>query len=45
MIDEVENLAPAAFEFVDRVLSHAERETIVKGYAGKAGFMQSQINK
>ena len=34
-----------ASEFVDRVLSHAEREAIVKGYAGKAGFMQSQINK
>jgi hypothetical protein len=45
VIDEVEKLAPAGLEFVDRVLSHAERETTVKGYAGKAGFMQSQVNK
>jgi 5-methylphenazine-1-carboxylate 1-monooxygenase len=45
VIDEVEKLAPAGFEFVDRVLSHAEREAIVKGYAGKAGFTQSQVNK
>ncbi len=44
VIDEVEKLAPAGFEFVDRVLSHAEREAIVKGYAGKAGFTQSQVN-
>jgi 2-polyprenyl-6-methoxyphenol hydroxylase-like FAD-dependent oxidoreductase len=45
VIDEVEKLAPAGFEFVDRVLSHAEREAIVKGYAGKAGFTQNQVNK
>ncbi len=45
VIDEVEKRAPAGFEFVDRVLSHAEREAIVKGYAGKAGFTQSQVNK
>jgi 5-methylphenazine-1-carboxylate 1-monooxygenase len=45
VIDEVEKLAPAGFEFVDRVLSHAEREAIVKGYAGKAGFTQSQVNR
>ena len=45
VIDEVEKLAPAGFEYVDRVLSHAEREAIVKGYAGKAGFTQSQVNK
>ena len=45
VIDEVEKLAPAGFEFVDRVLSHAEREAIVKGYAVKAGFTQSQVNK
>jgi 5-methylphenazine-1-carboxylate 1-monooxygenase len=44
VIDEVEKLAPAGFEYVDRVLSHAEREAIVKGYAGKAGFTQSQVN-
>jgi hypothetical protein len=44
VIDEVEKLATEGFEFVDRVLSHAEREAIVKSYAGKAGFMQSQVN-
>lgn len=43
VIDEVEKRAPAGFEYVDRVMSHAEREAIVKGYAGKAGFAQTQI--
>ena len=45
VIDEVEKLAPAGFTHVDRVLSHSEREAIVKGYAGKAGFTQAQVNK
>ena len=45
VIDEVERLAPAGFDYVDRVLSHAEREAIVKGYAGKAGFSLSQVNR
>ena len=45
VIDEVEKLAPAGFEYVDRVLSRAEREAIVKGYAGKAGFTLGQVNK
>ena len=45
VIDEVEKRAPAGFEYVDRVMSHAEREAIVKGYAGKAGFAKAQINK
>ena len=45
VIDEVEKLAPAGFESVDRILSHAEREAIVKGYASKAGFTQNQVNK
>jgi 5-methylphenazine-1-carboxylate 1-monooxygenase len=45
VIDEVEKLAPAGFEYVDRVLSHAEREAIVKGYAGKAGYMLGQVNR
>jgi 2-polyprenyl-6-methoxyphenol hydroxylase-like FAD-dependent oxidoreductase len=45
VIDEVEKLAPAGFEYVERVLSRDEREAIVKGYAGKAGFMLSQVNK
>ncbi len=45
VIDEVERLAPAGFDYVDRVLSHAEREAIVKGYAGKAGFALNQVNR
>lgn len=38
VIDEVEKLAPAGFGDVDMVLSHADREAIVKGYAKMAGF-------
>jgi 2-polyprenyl-6-methoxyphenol hydroxylase-like FAD-dependent oxidoreductase len=45
VIDEVEKLAPAGFKHVDEVLGHAEREAIVKGYAGKAGFAVAQVNK
>ena len=45
VIDEVEKLAPAGFEYVDRVLSRADREAIVKGYAGKAGFALAQVNR
>ncbi len=45
VIDEVERLAPAGFDYVDRVLGHADREAIVRGYAGKAGFTQQQVNK
>jgi 2-polyprenyl-6-methoxyphenol hydroxylase-like FAD-dependent oxidoreductase len=45
VIDEVEKLAPAGFEYIEKVLSRDEREAIVKGYAGKAGFALSQVNK
>jgi 5-methylphenazine-1-carboxylate 1-monooxygenase len=45
VIDEVERRAPAGFASIDQVLSHAEREAIVKGYAGKAGFALSQVNR
>lgn len=38
VIDEVEKRAPAGFDSVDEVLSRAERQRIVGGYAGKAGF-------
>ena len=38
VIDEVERRAPAGFDDVDAVLGHAEREAIVRGYAGMAGF-------
>ncbi|WP_179379467.1 flavin-dependent oxidoreductase [Jannaschia marina] len=38
VIDEVEKLSPAGFDHIDDVLSHADREAIVKGYAKLAGF-------
>ncbi len=38
VIDEVEKRAPAGFGNVDDVLSHADREAIVRGYAQMAGF-------
>lgn len=38
VIDEVEKRAPAGFARIEDVLSHAERQAIVSGYAGKAGF-------
>jgi 2-polyprenyl-6-methoxyphenol hydroxylase-like FAD-dependent oxidoreductase len=44
VIDEVEKRAPAGFADIERVLSHTEREAIVKGYAGKAGFTLKQVN-
>ena len=45
VIDEVERLAPDGFEDIDDVLSHAEREAIVKGYAQLAGFAKEQVNR
>ena len=38
VIDAVETLAPEGFDDVDAVLSHAERERIVRGYARASGF-------
>ena len=38
VIDEVERLSPAGFDDVNEVLSHAEREAIMRGYAKMAGF-------
>jgi 5-methylphenazine-1-carboxylate 1-monooxygenase len=38
VIDAVEALAPDGFDDVEKVLSHATREAIVRGYAQKAGF-------
>lgn len=38
VIDEVERRAPGGFTDVETVLTHAEREAIVKGYAATAGF-------
>jgi 2-polyprenyl-6-methoxyphenol hydroxylase-like FAD-dependent oxidoreductase len=45
VIDEVERLAPDGFEDIDDVLSHAEREAIVKGYAQLAGYAREQVNR
>jgi len=38
VIDAVEQLAPDGFSDIDQVLSHSQREAIVRGYASKAGF-------
>jgi 5-methylphenazine-1-carboxylate 1-monooxygenase len=38
VIDAVEARAPRGFEDVESVLSHEQREAIVRGYAQKAGF-------
>ncbi len=45
VIDEVERLAPYGFEDIERVLSYARREEIVRGYAGSAGFSREQVNR
>jgi 5-methylphenazine-1-carboxylate 1-monooxygenase len=45
VIDEVERLAPDGFDDIDAVLSHTEREAIVKGYAQLAGFAKEQVNR
>jgi 5-methylphenazine-1-carboxylate 1-monooxygenase len=45
VIDAVEALAPHGFEDVEAVLSHAEREAIVRGYAKKAGFAVPTSNQ
>ena len=38
VIDAVEQLAPDGFTDIEKVLSYAQREAIVRGYAHKAGF-------
>src|SRR5271170_6886270 len=38
VIDAVEQLAPDGFTDIEAVLSHTQREAIVRGYATKAGF-------
>ena len=45
VIDEVERRAPDGFADIDDVLSHAQREAIVKGYAQLAGFAKEQVNR
>jgi 2-polyprenyl-6-methoxyphenol hydroxylase-like FAD-dependent oxidoreductase len=45
VIDAVEALAPNGFDDVERVMSYARREAIVKSYAGKAGFAPEQLTR
>jgi 2-polyprenyl-6-methoxyphenol hydroxylase-like FAD-dependent oxidoreductase len=45
VIDEVERRAPDGFRDIEEVLSRAEREAIVKGYAQLAGFTPEQVNR
>lgn len=45
VIDEVEKRSPAGFDDVEDVLSHKEREAIVKGYAKTAGFAAGNAPK
>jgi 2-polyprenyl-6-methoxyphenol hydroxylase-like FAD-dependent oxidoreductase len=45
VIDVVEERAPDGFASLDGVASHAELESIVKGYARVAGFDQAQVNR
>lgn len=43
VIDAIEAIAPNGFDDVERVLSYARRENIVKSYAGTAGFAAAQL--
>src|ERR1700680_4685908 len=45
VIDVLEERAPDGFTDVDAVVSHAEREAIVRGYASMAGFAREQVNR
>jgi len=45
VIDLVEALAPDGFDDLDAVVSYAEREAIVRGYASMAGFAVEQVNR
>jgi 5-methylphenazine-1-carboxylate 1-monooxygenase len=45
VIDAVEQLAPDGFSKIDDVLTHAERQAIVRGYASVAGFVQEKVNR
>lgn len=45
VIDAIEALAPDGFDDIERVMSHADREAIVRGYAALAGFTRDQVNR
>ena len=44
VIDAVDERAPDGFTNIDDVLTYEQRKAIVRGYAGVAGFAQSQVN-
>ena len=44
VIDAVEQRAPDGFSNIEDVLPFEQRKAIVRGYAGAAGFAQSQVN-
>jgi 5-methylphenazine-1-carboxylate 1-monooxygenase len=44
VIDVLEQRAPNGFADVDAVVSYAEREAIVRGYASMSGFAREQVN-
>ncbi len=45
VIDEVEKINPSRFEKIEDVMSHAQREAIVKGYAQTAGFLAQSARR
>jgi 2-polyprenyl-6-methoxyphenol hydroxylase-like FAD-dependent oxidoreductase len=45
VIDIIERLAPNGFANVEDVLSFAQRQAIVRGYASTAGFAIEQVNR
>ena len=45
VIDEVERRAPQGFSRIDEVISPAELEAAVTGYAQASGGSQKQINR
>jgi 2-polyprenyl-6-methoxyphenol hydroxylase-like FAD-dependent oxidoreductase len=45
VIDAVEKLAPAGFDDIETILPRTEREAIVRGYAGRAGFAVTKGGK
>lgn len=45
VIDMVEARAPDGFDDIEQVATREEREAVVRGYAGLAGFAREQVNK
>lgn len=45
VIDAIEALAPSGFDDIESVMPYAQREAIVRTYAGKAGFAPEQVRR